>query len=298
MRLKTASERVAREYLKQANLWEIVKEKVRGVLPSPMELNKGFSRYIEQNTFVNPQTGNEVPFKSLPPEVQDKVRFDYAQSVAQRKQDDSKYQKEENLKGKVFEQEVKDHEFEDSDMRNTTFANVKVVNTLFIRTNLIGSNFNNAKVFTNDFDESNLARSNFEGAKIGNVAYDKSNLSGASFSGSSMSQVDFDSNSMSGASFNGAKIKQIAFRKNSMVQSDFSDVVFGKGVTFEGCDLKGANFSGVTIPDAKTQREFVFKNCDLTGVDFSNIKGKLHQGLFVNCKGLYPNKNLQAFDIY
>jgi uncharacterized protein YjbI with pentapeptide repeats len=290
---KTASQRVADRYLKQAGLWGLVKEKFKGVLPSPVELNKGFSRYIQHRKFENPETGNEVHYKALPESAQSQVRLEYAESIATRKLEDPKYHKEENLQGGVFREGLDSHEFEDSDLRGATFLGTKVQNSEFVRSNLSSADFTGAEVVTNTYEESNLSRSKFDSAKIHNVNYDLTNLSGASFNGSTLSQIEFESSKIIGATFNKASIANTKFLKCNMTESDFSGVVFSRGTEFIGCNLTGCDFSGASIP-----KSFRIKGCDVSGVDFSNIKGQLTQGMFVDCKGVYPNKTLQAFFIY
>ena len=104
----TPAQRVASRYI-EASIWDTIKEKAKGVLPSPVELNSEFAEAIKGRRFKNPDTGNEVLFKSLPQEEQDKLRVEFAQSLAKKKE------KEKEDKEKA-DKELREAEFESWDM--------------------------------------------------------------------------------------------------------------------------------------------------------------------------------------
>ncbi len=130
------------------------------------------------------------------------------------------------------------------------FENQNLAGKTFAGSNLTGSDFSHANLQGANFNGANLSGVDFEGADLRNASFAGANLSGANLVGAKLDGANLDHANLSGSDIDVRSLSQAQIRAYLP--------------RCNGCDLHGANLSGMDLRGIK-----------LTGVDLShaNLRG-------------------------
>ncbi|MGC2242157.1 MAG: pentapeptide repeat-containing protein [Candidatus Aquilonibacter sp.] len=130
----------------------------------------------------------------------------------------------------------------------------------FQNQNLAGKNFAGSNLTGSDFSHTNLQGANFNGAKLSGVDFQGADLRNASFIGANLSGANLDGAKLDGANLDHANLSGSDINVRSLSQAQIRAYL----PRCNGCDLHGANLSGMDLRGIK-----------LTGVDLShaNLRG-------------------------
>ncbi|MEG6520995.1 pentapeptide repeat-containing protein [Desulfotomaculum sp. 1211_IL3151] len=136
-------------------------------------------------------------------------------------------------------------DFSKSNLPNSDFKAVKVLDGKFNYSNLQGSDFSHSDLSNSSFKCSNLNHVKFDGTNLTDAKIEKSSLKGASFKNSELKGTIFKYSDLSGVCFDHQTLHGTNFDYSGLKGTTFRHAVL-RNVSFK-TDVKKAIFDGATM---------------------------------------------------
>ena len=161
------------------------------------------------------------------------------------------------------------------------FENQNLAGKNFAGSNLTGSDFGHANLQGANFNGANLSGVDFEGADLRNASFTGANLSGANLNGAKLDGANLDHANLSGSDIDVRSLSQAQIRAY-LPRCNGCDL---HGANLSGMDLRGIKLTGVDLSHANL-RGANLANATFSGVDFSgaDLRGANTDGTkFIGC---------------
>jgi len=140
---------------------------------------------------------------------------------------------------------VKKKNFSKMNLSGIYLLDINLRNFDFHESNLFKARFNQVDLREADFSQANLQNASMRG-NLGGV-----NLSGADLGQAEIRYSNLDRANLQKTNLKGAMLVEIDLRHANLSQANLSGITFGNWVKIEGANLKGADFSGSHIRNAR-----------------------------------------------
>ena len=181
--------------------------------------------------------------------------------------------------------------FTGSNLSQSDFAGVTLLNGKFTGSALRGTDFSVANLNGNAFRASDLRDTNFDDANLTDASFIASDLSKATFRPSTLVRTTFSMSQLDEAKFSDVTLTDVTLSMTDLRNVNFENCIFD-GVDFDKSDLRGMCFDGLTFIGVK------FHNSSLKGASFTGatLKNVSFQAPYALTNKFYKNLKTINFD--